>query len=752
MRWPRSWAAGVLALLVAVLLGSAAVLAGPFATIPAASAAEPESFVRVRLQGLKPALPLRAGSLTLTAEVTNTSELELSGVHVYFWRSLDPITDGEGMAAAVDSAANEPLGGRKGVPLDLPSSTDRTLAPGQQTRFTLTVKLASLELPSTNGIYLMGAQVRGRTDVAGPLLTLGRVRVFIPVVAQPPPVPVQFTSLVLLTSRPSLLREDLLVDDHLAAEVAEGGRLRTLLAAADTPEASFAVDPALIQALTSMADGYRIRGPDGRDVAGVGAADAGRWLADFARLRSRDGYRLLYGSPDATALVHAGQEAVLAQAAAASRSVPQTRSLPLLAFPASGRADRATVAALAELNPAAVLLSEDTVRATGPLLEGPNGVPVVRYGTAASAGGPGPDPRTTASHRRQRLLADTWLASVAADGQEPAAQVRVIGSVAQARSREAAMSAPWLRRATLTALLTQPPAEEPVRYRYPGSVRERELDPQQLQAVAELATSTASYADLLVSPAQAQLDGDAAVARAASTSFRRSAKAGRGFVAAQQAELDQILRGDLLTVTVPQRVTTSARSGVFPVTVQNRLPADESDPDRNLIHGRVVFTSNTPQRLSVAPVEVRRLRAGEKVSENARVEARANGIVRITAQLHTASGEKVGKPETFDVRATQAGTTGWFIALAAGLVLVGTTALRIRTVTRERARADTETSAPPDPGPLSSAPPTDDPAGADPAALDGPAVADPAGPAGSGTTKSGTTQSWTMPPDGGGRG
>ena len=34
------------------------------------------------------------------------------------------------------------------------------------------------------------------------------------------------------------------------------------------------------------------------------------------------------------------------------------------------------------------------------------------------------------------------------------------------------------------------------------------------------------------------------------------------------------------------------------------------------------------------------------------------------------------------VDATQAGTTGWIIAIAAGVVLVGTTALRIRQVTK----------------------------------------------------------------------
>ena len=100
--------------------------------------------------------------------------------------------------------------------------------------------------------------------------------------------------------------------------------------------------------------------------------------------------------------------------------------------------------------------------------------------------------------------------------------------------------------------------------------------------------------------------------------------------------------------------------------------------------------------------------------------ARANGIVPVTAQLETESGAKVGRPFVIEVQVTQNGTTGWVIALAAGVVLVGTTALRIRTVSRERAlaeqRAAEQTGVPADV--LSSAPPTDDPGHTDPGHAD----------------------------------
>lgn len=695
-----------------MLLGTAALVTVHPTTPPAAAAAEPESFVRIRLQRLEPALPTRDGRIALTAEVTNTSDGELTNLQAYFWRSLDPIEDGEGMTAALKSAANEPIGARKGDYRNFPSETDRTLEPGESAQFTVSVDVATLELPSSDGVYLMGAQVRGRTVVNGPQFTLGRVRVFVPVVDTSPPTSRQITSVVILGSRPSLLRDDLLIDDHLAEEVAEGGRLRALLAAADSLATSFAVDPAVIETLQRMKAGYVVQGADNAKAPGTGAADAARWLSDFEDLLAeRDGYRLLYGGVDAAALVHADQAPVLGQAAAASRALALTRRLPLLALPAGGQADRRTVTALAKLNPAAIVLSDASVRTAGPLLEGPGGTPVVRYtASASSGGGPGPSPRNTPIHLQQRFLADTWLEAAAAPPGSTVGRVRLITSAASARSADQAVRAPWLKSSTLTELLRGKPSDWKQRYRYPAASRARELDDGHLAAVAQLAADSATYEDLLGSSEAARLDGDAAVALAASGSFRRSPRAGREFTAAQQDQVDAVLR-DGLEITVTKLVVTSGRSGVFPVTVRNTAEPDPADPNRNAVRGlRLTFESTNSQRLTVAPIEVPGLAAGDSITADARVEAKANGTVRVTARLYTQSEKRVGEPEAFDVRATQAGTTGWFIAVAAGLVLVGTTALRIRQVARERSQVAADDAAPSgDPGPLSSAPPMDGP-------------------------------------------
>jgi hypothetical protein len=710
VRWLRGLPAALLGtLLLAILLGAAP------ASAPPAAAEEPEAFVSIRLDRVEPALPARNGEVTITSKVTNTSEGLVSNLQAYFWRSLDPITDSEGMSSALESAANEPLGARKGDFENLPSNDDRDLEPGESTRFSVSVAVADLELPRGDGVFLMGVQVRGRTVDNGPQFTLGRARVFVPLVETPPERSLQLTSVVVLTSRPALLStpnptdKGLLVDDHLAEEVADGGRLRALLAAADRADVSFAVDPALVETLAAMTPGYEVLGDEQRREPGKGAADAARWLDDFAKLLgSRDGYRLLYSSVDAAGLVRGGQSAVLGRAAAAGRAVPATRSLPLLALPPGGAADAATVSALAALNPAAIVLSDASVRTAGPVLEGPTDVPIVRYTRAASGGGPGPDPRDTPVHLRQRLLADTWVQVSTAEPGRTVGRVRVITSADEARSDSGAITGPWTTRSTLAALLRTTPARWHARYRYTAA--DQELTSGQLRAVDRLSRSWTTYSELLVSPRQARLDQDTAVARAASGSYRRSAKAGRRLVTAQQNQLDQALT-DQITISLTRRVVTSARSGFFPVTIRNGLPADPSDPAANAVRGRLVFTSANSQRLTVAPIDVDLLRAGQNLPANGQVEAESNGTVRVTAQLETLAGTKVGTPVTFDVRATRAGATGWLIAVVAGLVLVGTTALRIRQVARERS-GTAGLPAGDDPGPLTSAPPVhEDPSG-----------------------------------------
>ena len=78
------------------------------------------------------------------------------------------------------------------------------------------------------------------------------------------------------------------------------------------------------------------------------------------------------------------------------------------------------------------------------------------------------------------------------------------------------------------------------------------------------------------------------------------------------------------------------------------------------------------------------------MTTDAQVQAETNGSVQVRAQLQTRDGTPVGRAKVVEITATQAGTIGWLIAIAAGIVLVGTTVLRIRQVGKERAAQEHE--------------------------------------------------------------
>jgi hypothetical protein len=679
-----------LRVLLATLVLATGVLVGPLAPAGKAIAAEPDAMVSIRLDSFSPSLPKRNSELTITGQVTNTSKKRLFRPRAYFWRNQAPITDSEGFDQALDSDANDPLGARYIPAFDnLFDDDDPYLDAGDSAGFTLRVKLSDLALSPTPGIYLMGVHVlQNETSPA-----VGRARLFVPVLSKAPRNSLQMTTVVALSSRPSLVSPGLFSDDHLAAEVAPGGRLDVLLSAADQKSVSFAVDPALVDELEAMRSGYRVLDPDGDPEDGTGGSDAGRWLNAFSRLSaSHDGYRLLYGSVDVAAVAHAGKDDVLQASQAAAKTVAATSSLPLLVWPGGGVADLPTVAAAEALEPAAILLSDSATRAEAPLLQGLRapGVPradIVNYTSAAFGGGPGPEPSDTPVHLQQRMLAEGWLHAATEPEGTTLGRVRVVSTAAQAKSDDESVRAPWIRQTTLTQLLKSNPARWDGALHYTDDNRGKELDAAQLSGVDRLSRSWSTWADLLTDRGTARASADAAVARATSFRLRGKEEEFGELVDPQLRTLDSSL--DQIQISATRRLKTPKSKVFFPITIRNRLPqpSGASDPSLNTVSVKLVFTSDNSQRLTVQPIPLTSIAAGQNFTSNAVVDARTNGTVRVTAQLYTASNQPVGRPKIIDVTATQAGTVGWFIAIGAGIVLVGTTALRIRQVTRERARA-----------------------------------------------------------------
>lgn len=657
-----------------------------------AHADEPVPLVSISLTAIEPSLPKRDQTVTLSGTVTNVTAEPLFRLRAIFWRNQAPIADGESLDQALASPANVPIGSRVDnvnspkAFQDLYTDADPYLGPREAVPFTVTARVADLGLSPSDGVYLMGVQVL-QNDV---LAAVGRARVFVPVLDEVPRNTLQLTSVVMLSSRPSLVRAGLFADDHLADEIGPDGRLRSLLVAARRDDMTFAVDPSLIVELKTMKEGYQALSANGSTVAGAGAINASVALGQITDLiGARDGYRLPYGNPDLAALAHTGRTDLLERTIAAGKAVSETASLPLLVMPTAGQADADTIKAATSLDPVAILVSDASANGSGPLLQGRDSAPIVSFTSTTFGGGPGPDPRETAVHLQQRMLADTWIeASTSAPG-ATLGRVQVITDASEAAGDDESLKVPWTRRASLTDLLGSTPTPWNQKLRYTDAMGATELTSDQLDAVDRLQRSYETYAELLADNRAAVTAGDAGVARSVSGGWRGHADDARAFITPQHDALTALLR-DGVKLSATPLVTTSGAKAVFPITVLNQLGSGPDD-DANAIRVRILFTSINSQRVSIAPIDSEAFEPDGIVDSqaskqvNAEVDAKVNGVVQVRAQMVTQAGTRVGRPIDIEVNATRAGTVGWFIAIGAGIVLIGATALRIRQVAKERA-------------------------------------------------------------------
>lgn len=190
------------------------------------------------------------------------------------------------------------------------------------------------------------------------------------------------------------------VSERLVGELT--GRLDTLLQAAGRPGGSWLVDPALIDEVTDMADGYEVLdGTDGQTRPGTGQAAAQAWLQRFRSLPNDRGARTLFGNPDVLGAEQNDATEVIGRATDALTN-DELKRLPLVVLPHADIASPTTPAFVASADPDALLVSNGgrgTVVATGS-----SAATVVRLAPAATAAGPGD--ADGAVQRQQRQYAE----------------------------------------------------------------------------------------------------------------------------------------------------------------------------------------------------------------------------------------------------------------------------------------------------------------------------------------------------------
>ncbi len=586
-------------------------------------------------------------TVTLTAELTNETGAALYGVTARLWRSTAVLRSESAVTAALTGDA-VPTGWASPI---APENSAAVTAPGAAwpagaTRtVSVTGRLASFGITSRDASYWVGVTVEAASTAAGTPAEVSHDRTLITLPPADAATTATIVSVVELTAPPRQVKENLFVDDGLADELTE--RLASLLDAAADGQRDWLVDPALIAEVTDMADGYRIQTDDG-SVEGTHADLAAAWLGRFRALPPTR------GAASQFALADLPTDQVTAAAASSAEAV----GLDLTSLTRLDAPDADRLAQAATLGHPVLATG---VLATGPLLvDGVRVVPALRP-ASVTANTTWTD---TALHRASILTA---LART------DAAQVRLLRD-ADDLAADATLPG-WAERAPLASLLGRDPvavdALTPVATTHPLDTvgpRVDRLD-DGVDAYAEAAPE-AGLGDLAYQVR----------ARAASVWWVDDA-------AAQAAWLDAVdrragweaLRAGLAITAIP-RFSLAGASGDYPVTVTNNLV----DP----VTIRLVGISENPQRIDFGDPVAATINPASSEALLLRATASGGGVVNAEVHIETLDGRRLGPSESIVVETTNFGLIGWILVITSGVVLVVTTALRIRQVRRQKAGTD----------------------------------------------------------------
>ena len=368
-----TWKAGAGLLATALLaMGPVAATADPIGR-PVSPANGGQELLRLEVDSMAPRVVGAANpTVTITGRITNTGDRRVDEIRVKVQRG-EPVESDKQLRNLADLATDS--SGSSFV--DVADTLDR----GESATVKVVVPVRgeqSLALTEP-GVYPLLVNVNGRPDY-GDQARLAAVSLPLPVLsvrggpaatakATPPGMTILWP---LLDTQPRRLPnsdgQTVLTDDDLADSITVGGRLFDLVNAAATAPATgqlqtslcFAVDPDLLQTVSLMSAGYKVRGQDGRLVPGRGAAVAADWLGRLTSLtRGRCVISVPFADADLVALARSGA-VDLAQLSLASSSIVSDLLAPVqpakeLFWPAGGTFDRRTLVDLGAIGPTTVL-------------------------------------------------------------------------------------------------------------------------------------------------------------------------------------------------------------------------------------------------------------------------------------------------------------------------------------------------------------------------------------------------------------
>lgn len=646
-RYPRlpSW----LGCVFLVLLG---LLGTTLPSTPLAHADDTE-LLDITVTEVSPTSLRTTGELVISGTVTNSSRSKIDDVTVQLWRDATGLRSPAALQRA--ESAQTYGGDLSRAPGARAEVGD--LAAGQSRSFQVRASLDpshaidQLWLEQPDAAYRVG--VEARSGERPNLLGANRF-----LIAHPgPQARTEVGVIVELASSPSrVLAADgswSFPDNRLLDDL--NGRLGGLLNLAEQSGSNVVIDPLLYDELETLINSGR---SGGQQLSATQFELAKSALARIQRLAaSGKAYRSLLGSPDGLALNNSTDGQVQLKMLAELPAGHRLASLPLCIAPAQGIADDDLLGKLVELKPAVLALSNGS------------GLSAIRQSSTSGAltilqlaGG---QTQQTAVDRSQQL-AELLVAGLG--GQSSTVLVDDPSEL------EALLKQSWLQLVdvkTLTERATPGEVELLAPDDQPAGDDRRAAQSSELQKV------TNTWATLTGHSAQLPAINAALLGGLWSKNWVEPSVRDRWL---QQALLAPRGFGSsaALRLRVPNTVTTSADDNLLPVTVYSALDQP--------VQLRVHFVSTNSQRISIPDSEPFQVRPGESTTIRVRPHSQANGTVAIFAQLVTVDGTAIGEPVEFNVQATQAGKVGWIIIVVSGIVLLTTTAWRVRQVRAKQHR------------------------------------------------------------------
>ena len=589
--------------------------------------------------------------VSLAGTITNTGTDPLFNVQVELWRDRTPLTtpDQLDQALAADPDLDTGIRIQTTDSISVVCSGTTTFDPDDSAGFTVSATWDEMNIHA-DGVYLVGAQVRATSASWGSRVTIGRGRTLATVANAES---AQAATVVMLTSAPSLVHDTVFKDDHLADELS--GRLATLLDLARQPGVSWVVDPALIDEVTRMADGYEVLAapPGGSDTTpGTGSAQAQTWLAAFRSLNQAQGYRLPWGNPD-LALGARTDTDLIARSQDEDLPMYDLGNLPLLLRSGNGQADSGLLDAVAALQPDIVLADAES----GAVL--PHGVLLTTL-PVPYPGGPGPD-ADTPLQRQFRALAEDAVNSVT---------IRVISTEEDAGLASGPVPA-WVTPVLLSSIHAQADWTPDLSRGTPAGP----LTSATLDRVREVQNSADTYASLISDPAAVSSLTEPAMARLASQSWEGDEPA-----AAYSASVNQWISSILSSVslTATPEVSLTSRTAPFPVTVTNKLDV----PVSVRISTQIVPLPQSLANLTIGTTGVETIQPGDKVPVLLSPTVIREGDADVILTLTTQDGFILDASATVRIHASSSSWMGWAVVGAAAVLFIVGTFLRVRSKSR----------------------------------------------------------------------